>query len=71
MSESDFQDEVLRSLGSIETQLAQGAKTMDDHEKRIRELDRYQTEMKGRVVVIAAGIAAAFSIFCVWLGKHL
>ena len=71
MSDREFQDTVLKKLGDIEAQLRAGEKRFEKHEARISGLEISRAEMKGRVAVIASAIAMAFSIFCIWVGKHL
>lgn len=71
MSDSEFQKRVISGLAAIKEQLKTGERIMLDHEERMRGLERDRAELKGRVAIIAAVIAAAFSLFCIWIGKRL
>ena len=70
MPDNEFQEKVLEKLAAIGQQLETGERVMLDHEARVRALEHDRAETKGRVAVIAAVIAAAFSLLCVWVGRR-
>jgi hypothetical protein len=71
MGEAEFQMEVLTRLSAIEQQLRSGEGRMDGHEARVRDVEKALWEAKGKYAIVASLIAAAFSLACLWLGKHM
>ena len=85
MSDERITDLILQRLENIERKIdsiqAQGCAKAEKHERthddvvelfhRIREVERVQSEGRGKLVVIVAILTAAAGLLFEWIGKHL
>lgn len=64
--EPDFQQHVIGTLARIETKLDANRAELDDHEARLRKVERAKNLLWGAAGVVGAGVTAAID----WLRSN-